>query len=143
MAHDKFGGLAGWDFEGFHTGGDTEIWKRLGAHLVTVHDDERGPVTGVRFAVWAPNARRVLVTGPFNYWTGDDMERIPDTGVWCVFIEGLGEETLYKFKIEDQWSNWHEKADPLARRSCTSRSTCGPTTSGWIAGAMHERTPSP
>ncbi|WP_296141336.1 1,4-alpha-glucan branching protein GlgB [uncultured Tessaracoccus sp.] len=117
MAHDKFGGLAGWDFEGFHTGGDTEIWKRLGAHLVTVHDDERGPVTGVRFAVWAPNARRVLVTGPFNYWTGDDMERIPDTGVWCVFIEGLGEETLYKFKIEDQWSNWHEKADPLAQFS--------------------------
>ncbi len=114
MAHDKFGGLTGWDFEGFHNGGDTEIWKRLGARRVTVDDDERGTVEGVRFAVWAPNARRVMVTGPFNFWTGDDMELIPGTGVWGLFIEGLGEETLYKFKIEDQWGGWHEKADPVA-----------------------------
>nr|WP_108871930.1 1,4-alpha-glucan branching protein GlgB [Tessaracoccus timonensis] len=117
MAHDKFGGLTGWDFEGFHNGGDTEIWKRLGSKVVTVDDDERGPITGVRFAVWAPNARRVLVTGPFNYWEGDDMELIPGSGVWGLFIEGLGEETLYKYKIEDQHGNWHEKADPVAKFS--------------------------
>ena len=30
MAHDPFGGLTGWDLEGFHTGGDTELWRRLG-----------------------------------------------------------------------------------------------------------------
>ena len=29
MAHDEFGGLTGWDLEGFHSGGDTEVWKRL------------------------------------------------------------------------------------------------------------------
>ena len=42
MAHDPSGGLTGWDLEGFHNGGDTECYKRLGAHVVTVHDDERG-----------------------------------------------------------------------------------------------------
>ena len=30
MAHDQFGELTGWDLEGFHNGGDTELWKRLG-----------------------------------------------------------------------------------------------------------------
>ena len=34
MAHDEFGGLTGWDLEGFHSGGDTEVWKRLGSHVV-------------------------------------------------------------------------------------------------------------
>jgi len=32
MAHDPFGNLTGWDLEGFHNGGDTELWKLLGAH---------------------------------------------------------------------------------------------------------------
>ena len=45
MAHDEFGGLTGWDLEGFHSGGDTEVWKRLGSHVVTIDDDERGPIT--------------------------------------------------------------------------------------------------
>ena len=31
MAHDPFGGLTGWDLEGFHNGGDTEVWRRLGS----------------------------------------------------------------------------------------------------------------
>lgn len=57
MAHDEFGGLTGWDLEGFHSGGDTEVWKRLGSHVVTITDDERGPITGTRFALWAPNPR--------------------------------------------------------------------------------------
>ena len=89
MAHDPFGGLTGWDLEGFHNGGDTEAWKRLGAFRCTVEDDERGPIEGVRFAVWAPNARAVQVIGDFNWWTGDPMQLIPGSGVWGTFIEGL------------------------------------------------------
>ncbi|MDO4411925.1 1,4-alpha-glucan branching protein GlgB [Cutibacterium sp.] len=115
MAHDEFGGLTGWDLEGFHSGGDTEVWKRLGSHVVTIDDDERGPITGTRFAVWAPNARAVEVIADFNWWTGDPMRLIPGSGVWGTFIEGVGEGTLYKFRIQDQWGNWHEKVDPLAR----------------------------
>lgn len=46
MAHDLAGGLTGWDLEGFHNGGDTECWRRLGAHEVTLFDDERGEIRG-------------------------------------------------------------------------------------------------
>ncbi|WCC80824.1 1,4-alpha-glucan branching protein GlgB [Cutibacterium equinum] len=117
MAHDEFGGLTGWDLEGFHSGGDTEVWKRLGSHVVTIVDDERGPITGTRFAVWAPNAQAVEVIADFNWWTGDPMRLIPGSGVWGTFIEGVGEGTLYKFRIQDQGGTWHEKVDPMARFS--------------------------
>ncbi|MDR0435932.1 MAG: 1,4-alpha-glucan branching protein GlgB [Propionibacteriaceae bacterium] len=112
---DRFGNLTGWDLEGFHNGGDTEVWKRLGSHVVAVEDDSRGPVGGTRFAVWAPNARRVQVIGDFNWWTGDDMELIPGSGVWGLWVEGVGEGTLYKYKIQRADGSWVEKADPMAR----------------------------
>ena len=115
MAHDKFGGLTGWDLEGFHNGGDTELWKRLGAHVVTVHDDERGEISGTRFAVWAPNARSVRLNADFNYWTGDQMELIPGSGVWGLFVEGVDEGALYKYNIECSDGVWREKIDPMAR----------------------------
>ena len=90
MAHDPFGGLTGWDLEGFHNGGDTELWKRLGAFQCTVEDDERGPIEGVRFAVWAPNARAVQVIGDFNWWTGDPMQLIPGSGVYRFLYRSSG-----------------------------------------------------
>ncbi|MBK9157851.1 MAG: 1,4-alpha-glucan branching protein GlgB [Propionibacteriaceae bacterium] len=114
MAHDPNGGLAGWDFEGWHTGGDTECWKRLGSHVVTLHDDERGDITGTRFAVWAPNAQAVHVNADFNWWTGDAMHRIENTGVWVLFVEGIGDGTLYKYNILGADGQWHEKVDPMA-----------------------------
>lgn len=117
MSHNRFGGLTGWDFEGWHTGGDTEAWKRLGSHVVTVSDDERGEISGVRFAVWAPNAQAVQVIGDFNWWTGDAMELIPGSGVWGTFVEGIGEGTLYKYRILGADGQWHEKVDPMARFS--------------------------
>ena len=115
MAHNRFGNLTGWDLQGFHQGGDTELWRRLGSHVVTVHDDERGDLTGVRFAVWAPNAQRVQVIGDFNWWTGDDLELIPGSGCWAAWIEGIGEGTQYKYRIQHRDGTWQEKVDPLAR----------------------------
>ncbi len=41
----------------------------LGAHVHT-YETPRGPVSGTSFAVWAPNARGVRVTGDFDYWDG-------------------------------------------------------------------------
>lgn len=115
MAFDFHGDLRGWDFEGFHQGGDTELWKRLGAHKVTITDDERGSVDGVRFAVWAPNARQVQVIGDFNWWNGDEMRLVPGSGVWSRFVEGLDEGTLYKFRIETADGRWIEKTDPMGQ----------------------------
>ena len=40
-------------------------YEKLGAHEIIV-----GGVKGVFFAVWAPNAIRVSVTGDFNNWDG-------------------------------------------------------------------------
>ena len=114
MAHDPFGGLTGWDLEGFHTGGDTELWRRLGAHVVTIHDDERGELTGTRFAVWAPNAHEVRINADFNWWSGDAMQLVPGTGVWCIFVEGVGDGTLYKYNICGADGVWREKVDPMA-----------------------------
>ena len=74
-------------------------------------------IKGVHFAVWAPNAKRVSVIGNFNNW---DTRRHPmrilgASGVWELFIPGLGEGEVYKFEILSK-INKHlsEKADPYA-----------------------------
>ncbi len=108
------GGLAGWDFEGFHTGGDTEIWRRLGAHVLTLTDEDGREISGVRFSVWAPNARRVRVLGDWNGWHGDDLHLVPGSGVWALFVEGLGAGITYKYHIEGPDGHWREKVDPVA-----------------------------
>ena len=120
MAHDASGGLAGWDLEGFHSGGDTEVWKRLGAHQVTLHDDERGEIHGTRFAVWAPNAQAVRLNADFNWWTGDAMQLIPGSGVWGLFVEGVGEGTLYKYNILGADGQW-QQAGRRRLRLCPAR----------------------
>ncbi|SLN37839.1 1,4-alpha-glucan branching enzyme GlgB [Roseivivax jejudonensis] len=72
------------------------LWQALGAH-VRHHQD----VYGTQFAVWAPNARRVSVVGPFNAWDGrrHPMRRRGATGVWELFLPGIGEGTSYKYEI--------------------------------------------
>ncbi|ETA53670.2 glycogen branching protein [Rhodobacteraceae bacterium PD-2] len=72
------------------------LWDALGAH-VRIHDG----VSGVHFAVWAPNARRVSVVGGFNDWDGRRhvMRRRGQTGVHEIFIPDLGEGAVYKYEI--------------------------------------------
>jgi len=87
----------------------------LGAHLV-----EASGLRGVRFAVWAPNARRVSVVGPFNQWDGrrHPMRRHPSCGIWEIFLPGLGPGTLYKYEIKSRDGNVLPlKADPYAFQS--------------------------
>ena len=71
-------------------------YQKLGAHLDTLEG-----VSGVRFAVWAPNARRVSVVGDWNGWDGrvHPMRCHPGNGLWEIFIPGLGVNALYKFEI--------------------------------------------
>src|SRR5579884_1924317 len=86
-----------------------ESYKKLGAHI-TVCDG----VPGVRFAVWAPNAEVVSVTGDFNDWdTRRHPMRLRTAGIWELFIPGLGEGANYKYQVRSRVAGYQQqKADP-------------------------------
>ncbi|MCW7947512.1 hypothetical protein AAW14_37820, partial [Streptomyces hygroscopicus] len=91
-----------------------ELWRALGAHVMT-HAGARG----TRFTVWAPNARGVRVCGDFCHWDGraHPMRSLGSTGVWELFVPGLGPGTLYKFDITRPDGTHTVRADPVARRA--------------------------
>ncbi len=93
----------------FGEGNEHRIYKKLGAHLREIDG-----VPGVSFAVWAPSAKRVSLVGNFNHWDGRyfPMRSLGASGVWELFVPGLGEGELYKFEILDQRDNLHVKTDP-------------------------------
>ncbi|APZ34357.1 1,4-alpha-glucan branching protein GlgB [Microbacterium aurum] len=89
-----------------------ELWRVLGAHVR--HYDG---VSGVSFAVWAPHARAVRVTGDFNAWDGQGhaLRSLGSSGVWELFVPGLGAGTTYKYEILTRRGEWILKADPMAQ----------------------------
>ncbi|MFD5717680.1 1,4-alpha-glucan branching enzyme [Streptomyces sp. NPDC127036] len=91
-----------------------ELWKALGAEPM-----EQQGVAGTRFTVWAPNAQGVRVAGAFNFWdgTGHPMRSLGATGVWELFVPGVGEGELYKFDITRPDGSHTLRADPMARRT--------------------------
>jgi 1,4-alpha-glucan branching enzyme len=93
-------------------GNHFRTWEKMGAHIV-----ENDGVRGVRFAVWAPNARRVSVVGDFNDWDGrvHPMRVHFGCGLWEIFIPGIGEKAHYKYEIRGKdGSVLPLKADPYA-----------------------------
>ena len=86
----------------------------MGAHPATIDG-----VSGVRFAVWAPNAEFVSVTGDFNEW---DARRHPmrrrNAGVWEIFIPGAKEGDSYKYFVRSSFLGHQQlKADPFGFRT--------------------------
>ena len=75
---------------------DYRSYNFLGAHFTDIDG-----IDGVLFAVWAPNADAVNVTGDFNNWSGtaNPMTKADDSGIWSVFIPGLREWDAYKYEI--------------------------------------------
>ncbi len=100
----------------FGQGTHYDIYKKLGAHLSV-----DGKKKGVRFAVWAPNAKRVFVIGEFNGWdeTANEMERVePESiGVFETFVPNIGTGVLYKYLIETADGTLLYKADPYANEA--------------------------
>jgi 1,4-alpha-glucan branching enzyme len=88
-----------------------ELWEKLGAHV-----REMEGVTGTAFAVWAPSARAVSVVGDFNYWDGrvHPMRMLGASGIWEVFLPGVGSGAAYKYEILTPDREIRLKADPLA-----------------------------
>lgn len=108
----KTSNLGEYDLYLFHQGTNFRAYEMLGAHFI-----EQDAKKGVRFAVWAKNAKSVSVVGDFNNWDTrvHRMIRLQDGETWSIFIEGLKHGDTYKFAIEPQWGGPHIlKADPYA-----------------------------
>ena len=103
------------DLHLINEGRHEQLWEVLGAH-VRRYDSPQGPITGTSFAVWAPHARGVRVKGDFNNWDGREhpMRQMGTSGVWELFVPGVGSGTKYKFLILGADNQWREKADPMA-----------------------------
>ena len=96
-------------------GSHLRLFDKLGAHLLN-HEG----ADGVHFAVWAPDARRVSVVGLFNGWDGRRhvMRLRRDTGIWEIFVPGIGGNEPYKYEIIGADGTLLPlKADPFAFRS--------------------------
>lgn len=89
-------------------GSHERTYEKMGAHLVEINGEK-----GVHFAVWAPNARQVCLIGDFNSWHGDSHPLASsNSGIWTLFVPGLTENTVYKYRVVSQSGDSFEKADP-------------------------------
>ncbi|MBQ4849685.1 1,4-alpha-glucan branching protein GlgB [Pseudoalteromonas sp. MMG012] len=95
----------------FNEGTLEHAYRHLGAHFVS-HEN----VSGVRFAVWAPNAQSISVIGEFNCWqrTEHFMRKHPASGIWELFIPALNAGQIYKYSVVDSYGNVNDRADPFA-----------------------------
>ncbi len=91
-------------------GNNFESWSMLGAHPVEIDG-----VSGYRFAVWAPNAEVVFLTGDFNNW---NLHRHPmrlRDGVWEIFIPHVVAGSAYKYNVRSRVTHYEQmKSDPYA-----------------------------
>jgi 1,4-alpha-glucan branching enzyme len=102
--------LSDFDLHLFGEGTHYRAWERLGSHRMSI-----GGVTGVHFAVWAPNAQRVSVVGDFNGWDGrvHAMRRLVPSGVWEIFIPDLHDGTCYKYEVRTAAGHLLHKCDSV------------------------------
>jgi len=109
----RFGQVLGdLDLHLFSEGTHYRAWEKLGSRRLTVDG-----LTGVHFAVWAPNAQRVSVIGDFNRWDGraNPMRKLVPSGLWEIFIPELPERSCYKFEIRSTAGHLLHKCDPYGR----------------------------
>ncbi|MDH3526917.1 MAG: 1,4-alpha-glucan branching protein GlgB [Gammaproteobacteria bacterium] len=147
IVHDPYSfppQLTDFDLHLFSEGRHRHAYRILGAHVHAVDE-----VTGILFAVWAPNAERVSVVGEFNQWDGrrHPMRVRGGSGVWELFIPELKAGSLYKYEIRNRESGEILlKADPYAQafelRPSTASIIADPTHYAWNDQAWMEQRPS-
>ena len=96
----------------FNEGRHYRLYEKLGSHYMTVVGEE-----GTYFAVWAPNAKGVFVTGSFNRWDpgSHPMKTKGVSGIWEGFIPGVMRATTYKYHVVSQVNGYqYDKTDPFA-----------------------------
>jgi len=95
----------------FNEGTHNKLYLKLGAHPRSI-----GGVPTTNFAVWAPNAERVSVTGDFNGWdeSAHPLSPVGSSGIWEGAVQEAQPGARYKYRI---WSRHHgyrvDKADPF------------------------------
>ncbi|HYW97087.1 MAG TPA: 1,4-alpha-glucan branching protein GlgB [Bacteroidales bacterium] len=106
--------ISDFDIYLFREGNHYSLYDKMGAHRFTAKG-----VSGVHFAVWAPNASKVSVIGNFNFWDPEEHPlkfREDGSGIWEGFIPDLQPGEVYKYHIVSTVDNYQvEKADPYAR----------------------------
>ena len=126
----------------FGEGRHERLWDALGAHVREYEDPMGGvdgtpgeKVTGVSFAVWAPNAHAVRVIGSFNGWDGrcHAMRALGSSGVWELFVPGAKAGDVYKYQILNANWEWADKADPMERSH-----EIPPATGSIVVDSKHE-----
>ncbi|MEE1945082.1 1,4-alpha-glucan branching protein GlgB [Pedobacter sp. KR3-3] len=110
-AHSLF---TDFDVSLFLLGKHFRLYEKMGAHLCTVNN-----VAGTYFAVWAPNAQQVAVTGNFNGWSRESHQlnkRWDKSGIWEGFIPHVAKGEVYKYYLKGFDGSDIEKGDPYALR---------------------------
>tara|TARA_Y100001934_G_scaffold282573_2_gene396940 strand:- start:7000 stop:9201 length:2202 start_codon:yes stop_codon:yes gene_type:complete len=108
-AYSFFPSLGEADLYLFGEGNERRIYDKLGSHLT-----EMDGVAGVSFAVWAPNAFSISVVADFNDWDGryHPMRKLGTSGIWELFVPGVGQGAHYKFEIRTAAGDVVLKTDP-------------------------------
>ena len=116
----------------FENGVYYDVYNCFGAHPVAIDgclenaevrwdvteetdkNKKKNTIYGVHFAVWAPNAVRVSVTGDFNFWDGrrHQMCRVGDTGIFSLFVPEISVGDIYKYEIKKDYQTVFLKTDP-------------------------------
>ena len=100
------------DVRNFQAGTHYQLYKVFGNKQIEVNG-----TAGTYFAVWAPSATAVFVTGNFNGWNemSHPLHVRPDaSGIWEGFIPGVAGGELYKYHIHGFEGVKLNKADPFA-----------------------------
>lgn len=125
-------GITEQDIYLFNHGSSYHSYKFMGAHPIQWEG-----MQGVRFALWAPNARDVSIIGDFNNWEGHDhrLKKIGSTGVFVGFFTQLQHGSLYKYAIITANGERKIKSDPYAyyseRRPNTASIAIGLSQYAW------------
>ena len=100
------------DIQNFQNGTHYSLYTLFGNHQIEVVATH-----GTYFAVWAPNATAVFVTGNFNNWdkTSHPLKvRLDSSGIWEGFIPNIHKGEVYKYHIHGYKGVLLDKGDPFS-----------------------------
>lgn len=96
----------------FSKGVHYKIYEKLGSFVTSIKG-----VKGTVFSVWAPNAAGVYLMADFNHFCTktNPMRCLGSSGIWELFVPGIGEGQKYKFCIKTHFGESLIKTDPMAK----------------------------